>query len=400
MIEKIKNIKIDKYFGRRLLALCIIALLIIIVYSSIFKSNKISNEFTVLYNNEKLNLKDRIIVYDNDIIYFSKEDVRNIWDSTIFYNETEKELITTYNKHIALLKVGQNNMLVNDANIEIKSSILEIDNKIYLPINELLMIYDIELNVSKENNKIIIDSFTETKIEAKVSNNCKVKTKTSLFSKSIEKLKKDDIIYILEDIGKYKKVKTQNGNIGYIKAKKVYDEKNLRDKWQEEKLDLNILEEYSNITGEYEPLVEETKNNGKLNSVFPEILLLEEGGKVINKGSGNAEALKNYTNWANENNISVIPVLKSNTAISKDLLTYEQRNKVINELYDVVVKNQVKGINIDFETINDVNSFYRFIIEITPKFKESGLKVCVTLNKNINRDKIENIVDYIIEEKK
>ena len=83
MIEKIKNIKIDKYFGRRLLALCIIALLIIIVYSSIFKSNKISNEFTVLYNNEKLNLKDRIIVYDNDIIYFSKEDVRSIWDSTI-----------------------------------------------------------------------------------------------------------------------------------------------------------------------------------------------------------------------------------------------------------------------------------------------------------------------------
>ncbi len=286
-------------------------------------------------------------------------------------------------------------MLVNDANIEIKSSILEIDNKIYIPINELLMIYDIELNVSKENNKIIIDSFTETKIEAKVSNNCKVKTKTSLFSKSIEKLKKDDIIYILEDIGKYKKVKTQNGNIGYIKAKKVYDEKKLRDKWQEEKLDLNILEEYSNIIGEYEPLVEETKNNGKLNSVFPEILLLEEGGKVINKGSGNAEALKNYTNWANENNISVIPVLKSNTAISKDLLTYEQRNKVINELYDVVVKNQVKGINIDFETINDVNSFYRFIIEITPKFKESGLKVCVTLNKNINRDKIENIVDYL-----
>ncbi len=66
----------------------------------------------------------------------------------------------------------------------------------------------------------------------------------------------------------------------------------------------------------------------------------------------------------------------------------------------MVVKNQVKGINIDFETINDVNSFYRFIIEITPKFKESGLKVCVTLNKNINRDKIENIVDYIIEEKK
>ena len=177
MIEKIKNIKIDKYFGRRLLALCIIALLIIIVYSSIFKSNKISNEFTVLYNNEKLNLKDRIIVYDNDIIYFSKEDVRSIWDSTIFYNETEKELITTYNKHIALLKVGQNNMLVNDANIEIKSSILEIDNKIYIPINELLMIYDIELNVSKENNKIIIDSFTETKIEAKVSNNGKVKTK-------------------------------------------------------------------------------------------------------------------------------------------------------------------------------------------------------------------------------
>ena len=46
------------------------------------------------------------------------------------------------------------------------------------------------------------------------------------------------------------------------------------------------------------------------------------------------------------------------------------------------------------------NSFYRFLIELEPRFKEEGLYVSVTIknNKNIQRNKIQNIVDYVVEE--
>lgn len=59
-------------------------------------------------------------------------------------------------------------------------------------------------------------------------------------------------------------------------------------------------------------------------------------------------------------------------------MTYTDRNKVINELYKKLVEHQFSGVNINFKKIDDVNSFNRFIIELTPRLKELGIKVAVT----------------------
>ena len=55
------------------------------------------------------------------------------------------------------------------------------------------------------------------------------------------------------------------------------------------------------------------------------------------------------------------------------------------------------GINIEFDTIDDINSFYRFILELVPRFEEAKLKVAVTLNNNLDKSRLENVVDYVIE---
>ena len=59
---------------------------------------------------------------------------------------------------------------------------------------------------------------------------------------------------------------------------------------------------------------------------------------------------------------------------------------------------QFQGVNINFEKIDDVNSFNRFLIELKPKLKESGLKMCVTYNKSLDLSKIKNIADWFLEE--
>lgn len=397
MKKKNKKMKIDKYFGRRLLALIFIALIIFFVYSLINKQkNKIPN-LTILYNNEIISLKDDVIIENEDKIYFSKEDVKEIFDKNIYYNEAEKELITTCNKHVALLKVDENYMMVNDSHIDLNAKLIEQKDKVYLPINELSLVYDIEIEFSQENNRIIIDSTLNEKIKATVDKKVKVKLKEGLFSKKIEKLHKDETVYILEKGEKYTKIRTQNGNIGYIKTKRINNEEKLRDKWKENLKEINILKEYSEVSGNYENM---NLDKEKLNVIMPTFFYLDNNQKVLDKTNNTSETFKNYINWANNNEITVISVFKNNSTISKNLLTYSQRNNVINQLYEKLVTNGIKGINIDFETIDDINSFYRFIIELAPKFKESGLKVCVTMNKNINKEKIEDVVDYIIEEKK
>ena len=56
------------------------------------------------------------------------------------------------------------------------------------------------------------------------------------------------------------------------------------------------------------------------------------------------------------------------------------------------------GIMVDFELIDDLNSYYRFIYELSARFKAEGLLVTVKLeDNNIDRKKIEDVVDYIIE---
>ncbi len=67
-------------------------------------------------------------------------------------------------------------------------------------------------------------------------------------------------------------------------------------------------------------------------------------------------------------------------------------------VYKTWTKNNYIGINIKFNSIDDINSFNRFILELVPRFKTAGLKVAVTLANNVDKSKIENIVDYIVEE--
>ena len=50
-----------------------------------------------------------------------------------------------------------------------------------------------------------------------------------MFSKYIEKVKKGDWLYYIEDKDGYSKVRTQSGNIGYVKKKKLTNFVNERD---------------------------------------------------------------------------------------------------------------------------------------------------------------------------
>ncbi len=109
-----------------------------------------------------------------------------------------------------------------------------------------------------------------------------------------------------------------------------------------------------------------------------------------------SETYQNFSQSMNASNIGILAKLKSEATISATFATYTQRNQIINNLYNQVISKQYQGICVDFEQIDDVNSFYRFLIELTPKFKESGLKVVVKLNGQIKKERIKDIVNLVI----
>lgn len=104
-----------------------------------------------------------------------------------------------------------------------------------------------------------------------------------------------------------------------------------------------------------------------------------------------------YTEWTKEHNVEIWATLENNVDVSKSLMTYTDRNKVINGLYKKLVEYQFSGVNINFKKIDDVNSFNRFIIELTPRLKELGIKVSITNNEFVDKDKLGKVVHLVIE---
>lgn len=387
--------KIDKYVGRRIAAISIIVVVILIIINIVCGKDKDkTNELKILYNNNEIDYSN-VIVESGDRIYFSINDLTKIFDNNLYYNDAEKELITTFNKHVALLKVDETFMVVNDSNVKLSTSVKEINDVVLVPINDMEIVYDIEINYSEEENILMLDSIDKEKKEAITLKNVKLKEEKGAFKKTIEKVEENQKVFVIAKEDKYYKVRTQNGNIGFIKENKLSEVKNVRDNLVVEKIDLNILKDNSDVK-----VYESVKcEDNKLNIVNPDVLNLDSNSEIATNAVVNSDSFTEYISWANENNIYVMPTLKNSVSVSSSLLAYSDRNKFINELYVLLVKNGAKGVYIDFEEIDDLNSFYRFLIELTPKFKESGMYVIVENNKLLDKTKLESIVDYVVEEK-
>ena len=401
MRKKKKKVKLfgfkDKYARRRtFLVVGVILFLMLIRLVFMITGDKVPNKISFMLDNELVSLTKEMFLDDKGTIYISKDDVEKVFDKNLYYNEAEKELITTYNKHIALLKIDEGFMVVNDSNVQLKSPMIEKSKTVYLPLSEMGIVYDLEFEYSASNKRVIADSVSKEKSRALALKKFKLKEKPSMFSKKTEKIEHGEYLVIVEKVGKYFKVRSSDGNLGYVKQSKLSDPEKLRDSWDKEEINVNILKDASDVSKNYSKAKLESS---KTNVVIPTFFYIDKGTngpQILDKTNSKTDDFTKYMNWVKENNIEVWATLSNNIEVSNSLRTYSDRNKIINDLYYILVEHEFQGVNINFEKIDDVNSFNRFVIELTPRLKELGLKVSVTANKNIDTEKLENVVDTII----
>lgn len=218
-----KKRKKKKFLIRRIIAIVIIGFIILCLRNLICKiyEKEQSKQIRLLFNNQFVNLSDNIYV-ENSVIYLSEEDIKNIFDSTIYYNIGDKELITTYNKHVAVMHLNKNEMIVNDSIIQTQGQLKEMDSKIYLPLTDLEIVYDVETHYAENTNKIIVNSTTKSKKRVIVLDNTTVKARKGLFAFTLEKVDRGDYLYVLEENGRYKKVRTDSRKHRICKEKKSF----------------------------------------------------------------------------------------------------------------------------------------------------------------------------------
>lgn len=396
-MKKKKKISI-KSFKRILtiLAILLVYLLVLKIFGNVGPIFKDDENVVVLYNNYEYVNKDDVYIDPLEEVYFSINDVKNMFDKYIFYDEANQMLVSTYNMHVLEMKLNENSVVVNGTTMEIQGALKEKSGIIYLPITEMGIVYDYDFSYSKENQTIMIDSQKNEKKISTIEKDTSILKEGKTFSKKIAKISKDTVVTVLDEIGKYKKIKTDSGIIGYVLANKTSETETSRESFVENKKELNVLWDYTDISKITKTI--ETKENA-LNVIIPRMISLSNSEKdriKVTIRDKNKEKLK----FATDQNIQIIPYITDNDIDNlKDMIDdYNKRKLLIDEIVNDCIKNNLGGVTINLSKVNKENLEYmqRFLLELKPRLKEYSKKLIINKNDIYTAD-IYEIADYTIE---
>ena len=246
IIKKTKNNKKRKHnnkgYKKIVFAIVLILILIIVIRNKPIKKN---NEITqIVLNNE--NITNKLvspIIFENNQIYMSYEDIKQFFDETLYTEEDTGCIITTSDRKLAIIKKDDQTMRVNNSNVDVKNIIIEQDSKIYIAISELTIVYNFEIEKIEKTNIITIDMLNKKSVKAYANKNIKIKEDKGVISKAIDEVKKGNWLFFINDENGYAKVRTQDGIIGYVKDKYLSNYINVREDLEIE--DKNFKEENS-----------------------------------------------------------------------------------------------------------------------------------------------------------
>jgi len=307
------------------------------------------------------------------------EDVRNLFDSSIFYDEKYNQIITTSDTKVANIVIDEKQMIINNSNVSMLDAVIRINNEIYLPISDMSIVYNIKINYIKDTKRVVIDELDTGLIRALVVENTDIKYKPRGLSKNIGTLKAGETVSCFYTTSKgWRQIRTSDGTIGYVKANKLGNE--------------YIVRQDMKVRGEGAKISKEDYNRGTFNILNNKVVMKDIFSNNQNEEQISIEGCKV---WAPISNDSITN--QGNELLEGILKDYKARTTFIDLIVEKSIENNINGITIDIKGIKDKQVLKRFVIECTPKLRELGISTCIVLNENIEKQDYINIVDYIVE---
>ncbi len=374
------KIKINTKKFIRNIIICVVAVIIVAFILNVapgFRRDKYNNVVNLVLNEKNITeeLKNNIYISEKGTIYLSEEDIMNLFDPYIYYDKKYNQIITTSNTKVANIVINEKKITINDITQSMLEPVIKINDKIYLPISDMNLVYNIDVKYIESTNVVIIDDLNKGLIRADVAQDTKIKYKPRALSKSVGEVKKGDTISCFYTTSKgWTEIRTEDGIVGYIKANKITN--------------------HSYVRQDMEPKEDATEISLKKNS-SGQIAINEQKYKLIDlynieDAEGSDDSLKICGNLSTKG---------LNIPVDELLADFKARTAAINEIVNTAIQKRVSNLNLDFTGAKDENAIKRFAIEISPKLREMGITTSVVLNDNVNKDDFYKIVDYIVTER-
>ena len=288
--------------------------------------------------------------------YVQYDVVRDYINSRFYWDSNENVLLYTLPKDMVTVEVGSKDYSVSKEKKSEEYVILKTEGSTaYIALDFVQQYTNIEYELYNDPNRVMIVTKWGKTTVAAVKKNTQVRYQGGVKSPILTQIKKKDEVTVLESEGDWKKVRTKDGFIGYVKSKALRKE-------EEKKITRAFEEqEFTNIKKDY----------------------------TINM------AWHNVTN--NEANSVVLQRIEMlrNTA---------RRENLINQIMAEALRVGLDGINVDFEKISDEcgEHYIQFIRELSVRCRQNGIVLSIDnyvpkgYNMQYNRKEQGIVADYVI----
>lgn len=369
-------------------------------------------QLAIVVNNEVLEPRGMI---SDGRAYVEYAIVRDYINQRFYWDPGENVLLYTLPTDTVSVVVGASEYTLANQKTSTDYVILRTEGSTaYIALDFVAQYTDMSYEVFTDPDRAVVVTEKEETV-AEVKRDTQVRYQGGVKSPILTEVSKGDTVAVIEDEGDWKKVRTQDGFIGYLKQNRLRDEqKTTYDRGFEEPVYTNISKDYvinmawHNVT------------NSDANSSVLEMIASTKGLNTISPTwfhvadtSGNLESIASseYVNYAHQSNIEVWAAIRDfDGGISSQEESYallsstSSRTNLINQLMAAVFQTGIDGINVDFEMISEEcgEHYIQFIRELSVQCRKNNIVLSVdnyvpqNYNQQYHRGEQGAVADYVV----
>ena len=371
------------------------------------------NQLAIIVNNEVLEPKAMI---SDGKAYVEYSIVRDYINDRFYWDPNENIMLYTLPLDMVSVGVGSQEYTVSKEKNSEDYVILKTEGSTaFIALDFIKRYTNMEYEVYDSPNRVMIVTETGKTTVAEVKNDTQVRYQGGVKSPILTEISKKDEVTVIEDEGDWKKVRTKNGFIGYIKKSALKKE-------QSKEIQRDFEEPvYTSITKDHKiNMAWHNVTNTDANSSVLEMIAQSKGLNTISptwfhvvdvNGNLDSIASTDYVNYAHQSNIEVWPAIRDfDGGISSQEESYallsktSSRENLTNQLVAAALQIGIDGINVDFEMISAEcgEHYIQFIRELSVKCRQNGLVLSVdnyvpqAYNQQYHRKEQGVMADYVI----
>lgn len=371
------------------------------------------NQLAVIVDNEVLGAKGILL---DQRAYVEYSVVRDYLNGRFYVDYNENILLYTLPEGTITAEVGSTQYTLQKDKKSVDYVILKMEGSTaYISLDFIQEYTNLDFQTYTEPNRVmIVSDWGETTV-ATIKRDTQVRYRGGVKSPILTRVLKKDEVTVIEDEDNWKKIRTKDGYIGYVKTSCLKNEKATSiSRPFEEQVYPNISKDYT-INLAWHVVTNRTANNSVLSMIADTkgITTLSPTWFTVadTKGNLNSLASSQYVNYAHQSNIEVWALVRDfDGGIGSYEESYEllsrtsSRENLINQLIAEALKTGIDGINVDFEKISAEcgEHYIQFIRELALKCRQNEIILSVDnyvpkgYNAHYNLKEQGIVADYVI----